>query len=136
MRGEKWFVIIYSEHVFFLFSEITILGISLSLFILFTAHMQQGKDYIAECECGRLLKPGWQCDQCRKSCPYCRRALTVDPNDYCDRCFAKCSIHGLFPITQQQHHHHHHYYNTSSFPPTPPLLPRPIIQCPSCNPSL
>ncbi|KAJ8652950.1 hypothetical protein O0I10_011412 [Lichtheimia ornata] len=105
--------------------------------------MQQGKAYIAECECGRLLKPGWQCNQCRKSCPYCRRALTVDPNDYCDRCFARCNIHGIFPITQQQqqqqHHFHYYYYNNnkSSFPPTPPLVPRRIIhQCPSCKHSL
>ncbi|KAI8150437.1 hypothetical protein BJV82DRAFT_587180 [Fennellomyces sp. T-0311] len=50
----------------------------------------------AVCECGRTLTAGWQCEYCRRNCPYCHRALTTDPQDYCDRCFRLCNIHGLY----------------------------------------
>ncbi|ORY94667.1 hypothetical protein BCR43DRAFT_516311 [Syncephalastrum racemosum] len=46
-------------------------------------------------ECGKTLGPGWQCDTCRRSCKHCNRALTPDPNDYCDRCYRRCEIHGI-----------------------------------------
>ena len=58
-----------------------------------------GDDYAnipAVCECGRTLTAGWQCNFCRKNCPYCHRALTTDPEDYCDRCFRLCKFHGLY----------------------------------------
>ena len=46
-------------------------------------------------ECGNILGPGWQCESCRRSCPYCNRALTTDPNDYCERCFRYCDKHDI-----------------------------------------
>ncbi|KAI7848918.1 hypothetical protein BDC45DRAFT_521911 [Circinella umbellata] len=58
-----------------------------------------GEDYAnipAVCECGRTLTAGWQCNYCRKNCPYCHRALTTHPEDFCDRCFRLCKFHGLY----------------------------------------
>ncbi|KAI9263283.1 hypothetical protein BDA99DRAFT_509809 [Phascolomyces articulosus] len=46
-------------------------------------------------ECGRTLGPGWQCESCRRNCPHCNRALTTDPDDYCERCFRKCDKHNI-----------------------------------------
>ncbi|KAI9490960.1 hypothetical protein BDB00DRAFT_835308 [Zychaea mexicana] len=46
-------------------------------------------------ECGRPLGPGWQCESCRRNCPHCNRALTTDPDDFCERCFRKCDKHNI-----------------------------------------
>ncbi|KAI9489093.1 hypothetical protein BDB00DRAFT_845149 [Zychaea mexicana] len=68
----------------------------------------------AVCECGRTLMAGWQCNFCRKNCLYCHRALTTDPQDYCDRCFCLCNVHGLY----------HHYNVKTGYR---------LVQCPSCQ---
>ncbi|KAI8376243.1 uncharacterized protein BYT42DRAFT_573915 [Radiomyces spectabilis] len=52
----------------------------------------------AICECGRVLSSGWDCPTCRRNCPYCHRALSNSPEDYCDRCYRKCDQHGLYRI--------------------------------------
>ena len=44
------------------------------------------------CGCGRVLKQGWACPNCRTSCPQCGRALGV--GEECDRC-----------ASHQQHEH-------------------------------
>ncbi|KAI8149431.1 hypothetical protein BJV82DRAFT_662734 [Fennellomyces sp. T-0311] len=36
------------------------------------------------CGCGRVLKQGWACPDCRTNCSRCGRALAVD--EPCDRC--------------------------------------------------
>ncbi|KAI8147993.1 hypothetical protein BJV82DRAFT_664327 [Fennellomyces sp. T-0311] len=61
-----------------------------------SANSTDYEDEEAECgECGRPLGPGWECESCRRNCPHCNRALTTDPNDYCERCFRKCDKHNL-----------------------------------------
>lgn len=55
------------------------------------------------CSCGRPLGKGWQCGVCRRECPYCARALSNDPGEFCDRCFSICSTHGPFPIVCNPH---------------------------------
>lgn len=47
-------------------------------------------------ECGKELDTGWKCNACRRECPICNRALSNDPNEYCERCFRFCKYHGLF----------------------------------------
>lgn len=47
-------------------------------------------------ECGKELDTSWKCTACRTQCPICNRALTKDPDEYCERCFKKCSMHGLY----------------------------------------
>jgi hypothetical protein len=47
-------------------------------------------------ECGKELDTGWKCSACRKECPICNRALSTDPNEYCERCFKFCKYHGLY----------------------------------------
>ncbi|KAI9026634.1 hypothetical protein CLU79DRAFT_742677 [Phycomyces nitens] len=42
-------------------------------------------DTRAVCGCGKLLSPGWECAECRPSCPTCHRALE-DANALCGRC--------------------------------------------------
>lgn len=54
------------------------------------------EDLTTRCECGIELSIGWQCENCRVTCPECNRALTKDPEDYCTRCNTKCQTHGLF----------------------------------------
>lgn len=54
-------------------------------------------------ECGRTLGPGWFCESCRRACPYCNRALSSDPNDYCTRCHRKCDRHNIvYPLVSLQ----------------------------------
>ncbi|ORY94185.1 hypothetical protein BCR43DRAFT_496017 [Syncephalastrum racemosum] len=55
------------------------------------------------CSCGRPLGKGWQCFACRRACPYCARALSNEPDEFCDRCFSVCSSHGPFPIVCNPH---------------------------------
>ncbi|KAI9256499.1 hypothetical protein BDA99DRAFT_516581 [Phascolomyces articulosus] len=39
------------------------------------------------CGCGRVLKQGWMCPDCRTNCPQCGRALGID--EPCDRCTSR-----------------------------------------------
>ncbi|KAI7851709.1 hypothetical protein BDC45DRAFT_571867 [Circinella umbellata] len=65
---------------------------------------EQEEETKATCgECGEVLGPGWHCDTCRKSCPYCNRALGMDTNDYCERCFRYCDKHDtIYPIINSE----------------------------------
>lgn len=51
------------------------------------------------CECGRELNSGWKCSHCRRQCPICNRSLSMDIEEYCERCFRLCIYHGLYSIT-------------------------------------
>lgn len=51
-------------------------------------------------ECRKELDNKWKCSTCRKECPICNRALTNDPGEYCERCFKRCNLHGLYSKTQ------------------------------------
>jgi hypothetical protein len=55
-----------------------------------------------ECQCGKVLKKGWECDICRKNCSICHRALSVDPKEYCSRCYIYCHEHGLLKKSSLQ----------------------------------
>ncbi|KAI9028227.1 hypothetical protein CLU79DRAFT_738335 [Phycomyces nitens] len=50
------------------------------------------------CQCGKPLESGWDCENCRRNCSHCNRALTTDPEDYCTRCYRYCSTHGAYSI--------------------------------------
>lgn len=47
-------------------------------------------------DCGKELETGWNCSSCRRQCPLCNRALTNNPNEYCERCYRLCEKHGLY----------------------------------------
>lgn len=47
-------------------------------------------------ECGKELDNKWKCTACRIECPICNRALTKNPEEFCERCFKKCQLHGLY----------------------------------------
>ncbi|KAG2196117.1 hypothetical protein INT46_005314 [Mucor plumbeus] len=51
------------------------------------------------CECGRELDSGWKCSHCRRQCSICNRSLSIDIEEYCERCFRLCTFHGLYSIT-------------------------------------
>lgn len=60
---------------------------------------EQENNTIAICDCGRQLDSGWQCSHCRRACPICNRSLSLDPEEYCERCFRICKYHGLYSIS-------------------------------------
>ncbi|KAI7854406.1 hypothetical protein BDC45DRAFT_569098 [Circinella umbellata] len=57
------------------------------------------------CGCGRVLKQGWACPNCRTDCSQCGRALGID--EECDRCASRQQghreeCHDFHQLQQQQ----------------------------------
>lgn len=46
-------------------------------------------------DCGKELDTGWNCSSCRRQCSICNRALSTNPDEFCERCYRLCQKHGL-----------------------------------------